>query len=163
MSKIGRFFKKIQPYLLFSALSLGVGLLSALLTKNNMSLYDEVVTPPPAPPGWLFPAAWSALYLLMGIGAAKVFVRRSENPPAAKDSFAFFGMNLFINFAWSIIFFNYRAFWFAFVWLLLLLAVIIRMTVAFSRVSKTAAYLQIPYIAWVTFAGYLCAGIAILN
>ncbi len=163
MSKIGRFFKKIQPYLLFCALSLGVGLLSVLLTRENMTLYDEVVNPPLTPPGWLFPIAWGLLYVLMGVGAARVYEKRTDDPPAAKDAFAFFGMNLFVNFAWSIIFFNYRAFWFAFVWLLFLLAVIIRMTVAFAKLDKVAAYLQIPYILWVTFAGYLTAGIAVLN
>ena len=163
MQTLSKRIKKLQPYLLFCALSLGVGLLAALLTRKNMSLYDEVIMPPAAPPSWLFPIAWGILYILMGIGAARVYRARENDPPAAKDAFAFFGMNLFVNFAWSVIFFNYRAFWFSFVWLLLLLAIILRMTFAFRRVDRIAAYLQIPYILWVIFAGYLNCGIAVLN
>ena len=158
-----KWLKKWQPYLLFCALTLGVGTLSAFFTRGNTSIYDEIITPPLEPPSFLFPIVWGILYLLLGIGAARVFRVRETNPAGARDAFAFFGMNLFVNFAWSILFFNCRAFWFSFIWLLLLLALTVRMAIAFRKLDKIAGYLQIPYILWVIFAGYLTLGIAILN
>ena len=72
-------------------------------------------------------------------------------------------MQLFFNFFWSIIFFNFRAFGVAFVWLLVLLALIVLMTVLFARVDKAAALAQIPYLLWVCFALYLNFGVWRLN
>ena len=70
---------------------------------------------------------------------------------------------IMFNFFWSIIFFNREDYLFALIWIILLLVLIIAMTIYFRRVSKTAAYLQIPYILWVAFATYLNAGVLALN
>ena len=99
----------------------------------------------------------------MGIGAALVYNKKDEQPEEVREALIFYAVNLFLNFFWSIIFFNMRAFLFAFIWLLLLWAVILIMILKFRKVSPLAAYLQIPYLIWVTFAGYLNLAIYILN
>ncbi len=160
-------WERIKPYLktytIAIAIPLGVGLLSALITKDNMGLYSEIVTPPLAPPGWLFPIAWTLLYALMGVSSALVYMNRAINPEAARAGLTHYAISLIVNFAWSIIFFNARAFTLAFVWLILLLYLIIRTVISYHKVSPAAAYLQIPYAVWVAFAGYLNLGIVILN
>ncbi len=156
-------WKKIKPFVISIAISLGVGALSALLTRNSMDIYSDIVQPPLAPPSILFPIVWTALYVLMGIGAALVYNQRELNPTEARNALIVYAVNLFLNFFWSIIFFNMRAYLFAFIWLLLLWAVILVMILQFRKVSPLAAYLQIPYLLWVTFAGYLNLAIYILN
>lgn len=155
--------KKLRPYIVSSAISLGVGLLSALITKGDMAIYEEIVKPPLAPPALLFPIAWIILYVLMGISSARIYIKRRENTGEAKDALAVYAMSLIVNFTWSIIFFTLEAFLVAFVWLLLLLALIITTVIRYKPIDKLAAFLQIPYIIWVSFAGYLNLAIFILN
>ncbi len=156
-------WQKIKPYVVSLLISLGVGGLSALLTQNSMDFYETIQLPPLAPPGWLFPIVWALLYILMGISAALVWINRNENIEAARRGIKRYGASLVVNFLWSIIFFNLREFLFAFVWLLLLLFLIGRTICYFKKVYPAAAYLQIPYFLWVTFAGYLNFAIYLLN
>lgn len=144
-------------------ISLGVGALSAFLTRGNMDIYETVKMPPLSPPGVLFPIVWTILYVLMGIGAGLVYLNQENDTEAASAGLFNFGLSLFVNFFWSIFFFNLRAFAFSFIWLILLLYLIIRYTLFYKKVSPLAAYLQIPYILWVLFAGYLNFGITLLN
>ncbi len=150
--------RQTKVYIVSIAIALAVGILSSLFTGGGNDLFDSIVKPPLTPPSIVFPIVWTVLFTLMGISSAMVYLK------APKDSsLKIYAANLVVNFIWSLIFFNLRAFLFAFFWLLLLLALIIAMTYGFGRVSKTAAYLQIPYIAWVTFAGYLTLAIYFLN
>ena len=127
-----------------------------------MAIYGEtIVKPPLSPPAWLFPIVWAILYALMGIGAAKIY----QSPPSKVRSL---GLNLFViqlvvNFFWSPIFFNLRIFGFAFYWLLLLWALVLRMVFVFGKIDPLAAKLQIPYLIWLTFAAYLNLGVWYLN
>ena len=156
-------WKKIKPYVISVAIALGVGALSALFTRGNMDIYDRIQTPPLAPPGILFPIVWSILYTLMGISSAIIYIKgRDENIPVY-EALRIYAIQLVVNFFWSIIFFNLEAFLFAFLWLLLLWVLIIIMIVKFYKIDKTAAYLQIPYLLWVTFAAYLNFAIFLLN
>lgn len=150
--------KKLKTKIVFILISLSVGGLSALLTRNSMNIFDTVTKPPLAPPPIVFPIVWTILYILMGIGAARVYLKEP-----ASGAIKLFGINLAVNFFWSIIFFNMQAFGFAFVWLILLLAVVVLMTLKFSKFDKLAAYLQIPYIVWLLFAGYLNLYIFLAN
>ena len=156
-------WKKAKPYIISIAIALAVGGLAAFLTRNDMDLYKEIVLPPLAPPSILFPIVWSILYVLMGIGAAMIYLRKDEAPNAVRDALSVYGINLVLNFMWSIIFFKFRAFLLAFVWLISLLAVIIKMIFDFKKIKPIAGYLQIPYAVWVTFAGYLNFAIWWLN
>lgn len=156
-------WQKIKPYLVSILIALAVGGLSAFLTRNSMNIYGQVQTPPLSPPSILFPIVWTLLYILMGIGAALVYTKRQSNLEASRSALTVYVINLAVNFLWSIIFFNYQAFLAAFIWLLLLLYIIIRMIIDFRKISPLAAYLQIPYALWVAFAGYLNFGIWFLN
>ena len=155
--------KQTRNFIVSVAISLGVGILSALLTRGNMNIYEEVSTPPLSPPSFLFPVVWTVLYVLMGISAAMVYNTRTSPLARRKEALTLYYVSLFFNFFWSIIFFNIRAFLFAFVWLIVLLVLIILTIVKYYKINKTAAYLQIPYAVWVTFAGYLNFGIWLLN
>ncbi len=153
----------IPTYLVAIAIPLTVGVLSALITMGNMDIYGEINTPPLSPPSWLFPVVWTVLYVLMGISSAIVYINRERNPDEARRGLTYYAVSLVVNFTWSIIFFNMQQFLLAFVWLLLLLYLIIKTVISYARVSRAAAYLQIPYILWVAFAGYLNAAIWLLN
>lgn len=156
-------WQKIKPFLISILLSLGVGALSAFLTRNSMDIYNSIKLPPLAPPSFLFPIVWSILFLLMGISAALVWKNRDENREAARRGIGRYGASLVVNFLWSILFFNLREFLFSFVWLILLLVLIQRTISYYKKVSPAAAYLQIPYFLWVIFAGYLNFAIYVLN
>ena len=152
--------KKAKPYVFSILLALTVGGLSALATANNMNIYDKITMPPLSPPGWLFPVVWTILFILMGISAAIVFVSRS----AEKESSLFvYAVSLVLNFTWSILFFNMQAFILSFIVLVGLWVSIIITIVKYFTIDKTAAWLQLPYLIWVTFAGYLNAAIVLLN
>lgn len=154
-------WKKIQPYVVSIIIALVVGGLSALVTKDNMNIYDTINKPALSPPMFLFPIVWGILFVLMGISSAIVYIKSEKGK--AFDNLWIYGLQLIVNFFWSIIFFNMRSYLFAFVWLVLLWVLIIAMIVQFRKVSPVAAYLQIPYLLWVTFAGYLTVMIYILN
>lgn len=156
-------WKKIKPYVISVAMALAVGGLSALLTKNNMSVYNNIERPALAPPMVVFPIVWSILFILMGISGAMVWVNREKDPDTAFAALRVYGMQLIINFFWSIIFFNMQAYLFAFIWLVLLWIFILVMIAQFRKISPLAAYLQLPYLLWVTLAGYLTLMIYLLN
>ena len=156
-------WKKIKPYIISVAIALAVGGLAAFLTRGDMDIYKEIVLPPLAPPSILFPIVWSILYVIMGIGAAMVYLERDKNENAVRDALSVYGINLILNFMWSIIFFKFRMFLLAFIWLLALLGVIIKMILDFKKIKPISGYLQIPYAVWVAFAGYLNFAIWWLN
>lgn len=154
--------KKWKPYLISAALALAVGGVSALLSRDGMAVYDQTaVKPALSPPMWLFPVAWSILYILMGVGAARVW----QTTPAQGRSKA---INLYIgqlvvNFFWSLLFFNAQAYGFAVLWLIVLLVLVVWMTLSFLQIDAIAGKLQIPYILWLCFALYLNVAVWILN
>ena len=155
--------KEIKTYAISIAIALAVGGLSALFTAGNMDIYSEIVKPPLAPPSVLFPIVWTVLYILMGVSAAMIYLQKEENPTLARNSLAAYGISLFLNFFWSIIFFNMQAFLFSFIWLILLWISILITILGYRKISPLAAVLQIPYLLWVTFAGYLNLAIYLLN
>ena len=120
-----------------------------------MDIYSDIVQPPLAPPAILFPIVWTILYTLMGIGAALVWIKKDKQPKEVQDALIVYAVNLFMNFFWSIIFFNLQAYWPAFWWLLLLWIQVLAMILCYHKEDSTAARLQIPYLLWLTFAGYL--------
>ena len=141
------------------AIPLAVGSLSALLTRNSMETFGSISKPILAPPGWLFPVVWTILYILMGIASYLVLTSGKPNHTAL----TVYGIQLAFNFLWSIIFFNLGLYLFAFIWLILLWLLILETTILFHQISKPAGYLMLPYLLWVTFAGYLNYSIYLLN
>ena len=155
-------FEKWKPYIFFILLSEGVGLLSWLFTREATMLYSGSIQKPPlSPPAIVFPIVWVILYALMGIGAA--IVATSPNRKDGDKSLNLFVAQLVVNFFWSFFFFNAQAFGFAAIWLVLLWVLVLLMIISFSKVDMKAAWLQVPYLIWLTFAAYLNFGIYLLN
>ena len=141
---------------------LAVGGLSAFITRGDMDIYTKIERPPLSPPGKLFPIVWSILYFLMGVSLYIIWNSRARTDEK-RSAIIFFALQLFMNFIWSPIFFSMQQYLLGFVVLVILWIFIIAMIISFKRISPIAAYLQIPYLLWVTFAGYLNLGIYILN
>lgn len=154
----------IPSFLVSIAIPLAVGLLSALLTKDNMSIYNEIKMPPLSPPSFLFPIVWGILYVLMGVSSFIIYKNAyGELTGHAREGLTYYLISLVFNFLWSILFFNLRVFAIAVVCLLILLFFIIKTIISYFKVKPVAAYLQIPYVLWVAFAAYLNIAIAIIN
>lgn len=148
-------------FILFPAISLGVGALAGFLTKDSLAnVYPLLEKSSLTPPGWVFPIVWTILYLLMGIGMALVEARGG---PERSRALSLFGIQLALNFGWSLLFFNSGAYLSALLCLIVLWVMILAMAGSFASVSRPAAWLQIPYLLWVAFAGYLNAAVWVLN
>jgi len=143
------------------AIPLAVGGLAALLS-GGMDTYKTLNQPPLSPPGWVFPIVWSVLYLLMGYASYRVLMSGAEKAEI-KKALTFYGIQLFLNFLWPIVFFGLQWYFAAFVLLLVLWAFIYLTMYYFGQIDDTAENLLIPYLLWVTFAGYLNLGVALLN
>lgn len=124
-----------------------------------MEQFPDLLKPPLSPPGWLFPVVWTILFLLMGYAAYRV--KRSGKP--AGDALEVYYLQLFFNFLWSIFFFNLDAYLLAFLWLAALWVLVFLTLRRFLRMDRIAGLLLIPYLLWVTFAGYLNFFIWVLN
>lgn len=144
------------------AIPIAVGIASAWLTAGSMAAFAALSKPPLSPPGWLFPVIWSILFFLMGI--ASYLICTAEKPQQEiSNALWLYGFQLAVNFFWSIFFFNLSLYFFSFIWLLLLWILIAATARRFYRISQTAGYLLLPYLLWVSFAGYLNLGICLLN
>ncbi len=151
-----------KPYAAWIAATLAAGALSAYLTRDGMELYRTAIRKPPlSPPGIVFPIVWTILYVLMGIGAARVQI--VSEPEERTPHLTLYVVQLIFNFLWSIFFFNQRWFGFSLLWLIALWVLILAMILKFRKIERTAALLQIPYLIWVSFAAYLNAGVWLLN
>lgn len=153
---------KWKIYLLWVALTEAVGALSGWLNRAGTKRYEaQAAKPPLTPPAAVFPVVWAVLYALMGIGAARVYLA----PASAQRTRALglFAVQLAVNFLWSILFFSLERYGLAFWLLVVLWGLILAMIVSFRRVDPLAAWLQVPYLLWVTFAAYLNAGVWYLN
>lgn len=149
---------KVKIYAVSIIIPLALGALVGFITSRFMD-YDTLVKPPFAPPSILFPIAWSILYLLMGISYGMLKV----DGIAEGSATVLYFVQLSVNLLWPVAFFVFKWRLFAFIWILLLDALVIAMTVSFYRRKKSAGILQIPYILWVLFATYLNLGIVLLN
>ncbi len=153
---------KTKQLIIAIAIPLIVGALSAWLTMGSMEDFRALNQPPLSPPNWLFPVVWTILYTLMGIASYLVY-RNDENPALRKNALTVYAIQLAFNFLWSIVFFNFGWYLFAFIWLIALWILIFINIKQFYQLSKPAAYMLVPYIIWVSFALYLNFGIYLLN
>ena len=150
------------PYILWIVLTEAVGALAGWLTRDGTELYKTMIAKPPlSPPAIVFPIVWTILYAIMGFSAARIHL--AEPSETRSSGLHLYLIQLVVNFFWSIIFFNLQAFGGALIWLIALWVLILWMILTFRKVDPLAAWLQIPYLIWVTFAGYLNAGVWLLN
>lgn len=155
--------KPKRKHLIFClALPLAVGGLSALLTRDAMEAFQNMNQPPLSPPAWLFPVVWTFLFLLMGLASYLVYTSGAPVPQRNR-ALTLYGVQLAVNFCWTLLFFNARLYLFAFLWLVLLWVLILLTIRQFGRIRPAAGWLLAPYLLWVTFAGYLNFAIYWLN
>ncbi len=144
------------------AITLGVGAISGFATAANInSWYADLVKPSFNPPNAIFGPVWTILYILMGISLYLIW----KKPVSEQKTTAlrFFFVQLFLNFCWSFIFFYFHQTGWALTDIILLWIMIILTIFSFSKMDKTAAWLLVPYICWVSFATILNAAIFRLN
>ena len=150
-----------KRYLPWVAVTEIVGFLAGILSREGTSMYAMMEKPPLSPPGIIFPVVWTLLYALMGIGAARIFEK--ENSASRKLGLNLFVVQLIVNFFWPLLFFNAQAYGFALLWLVLLWVLVLAQILVYWRLDRVAAWLQVPYLLWLTFAGYLNFGVWQLN
>lgn len=138
------------------------GAIGSLATTPNIpTWYAGLEKPLLNPPNFVFAPVWSALYLTLGISLFLVWT--SKPARGKKLAYIVFGVQMFLNMLWSLVFFGLQTPELAIFVILLLLASIAATIVLFYKFSKVAAYLLIPYLLWTCFATYLTFGVAILN
>ena len=152
---------------------LAVGTVAGFLTRGGMESFASLNKPPLSPPAWVFPVAWTILYTLMGISSYFIYVSETQNHNHSNkntkenngksQALSTYGYQLIVNFLWPAFFFNFQWYFFAFLWLVLLWVLVAKMILEFGEISKTAALLNIPYLLWLSFAGYLNLGVWLLN
>lgn len=151
-----------KTYAFWIVLAEAVGALSGWLTRGGMERYKaEIVKPPLSPPEIVFPIVWTALFALMGIGAARIYLASASSDRSR--SLGLFLTQLAFNFVWPILFFNLQRFGLAFLWLAVLWGLVLWMILSYRTVDPPAAWLQLPYLLWLTFAAYLNLGVWVLN
>lgn len=153
---------KVTELLIFVVVTELVGFLSSFFAGNTSAFYDELTRPPLSPPGWVFPVAWAILYALMGISAFLISTANAKYEPR-KSALILYGVQLFVNFSWSIVFFRFEQIGIALGVVLLLLLLVLWMIMRFWRIYPPAAYLNVPYLLWLLFASYLNLAILIIN
>ncbi|GCD09362.1 TspO/MBR family protein [Clostridium tagluense] len=154
--------KNIVALIISVLLTEGVGFLSGFLSMTASKDYENFNKPSFSPPGWVFPVVWTILFFLMAVAAYRIWMKGKSGEDVTK-ALVLYVVQLFLNFLWSIIFFRFRLYAIAFLELLLLLVFILLTTFEFYRIDKPSAYLMIPYIVWVSFAGVLNYAIWMLN
>ena len=131
-------YKKLTIFILVPLL---LGALVGLLTTANSNI-DSII------PAWIFPIVWTILYILMGISSYLVYEEINKIPKI-------YIYQLIVNLLWSFIFFRFKLFTIAFIWILLLIVLVIIMIRNFLSKNKIAGYLQIPYLIWLIIAAFL--------
>jgi len=153
-----KFFKLIVSLIL----PIGLGSLAGIFTAKAIpEWFDTLAKPSFNPPSYLFGPVWTALYILMGISMFLIW--NTPKTELRQKALVVFGVQLFFNFWWSILFFSFHAIFLAVIDILVMWLLIIYMIVLFKKIKPIAAYLQIPYLLWVTFATVLNFSIWYLN
>ena len=154
--------RKKVPKLLFSILLANMaGIIGSLFTTPNIpTWYATINRPAFTPPSWIFAPVWTSLFVLMGIS---LFIVWDNGLKKNKKAVGIFGVQLILNTLWSILFFGMQNPFLGLVEIMFLWLAIFATILAFYKISKTSAYLLIPYILWVSFAAFLNYSIWILN
>lgn len=144
-------------------LCLLAGIIGSIFTASSIENWYVLLEKPAFnPPAWIFSPVWTILYILMGISLYLVWVKGLQYP-GVKPAISIFLIQLVFNTLWSILFFGLKNPFYAFIEIIFLWIAIILTVLQFSRVSKTASYLLLPYLLWVSFAMFLNYNIWILN
>ena len=153
--------KKIyyRDLIFYVLLTLFIGSFPAFFI-NIKEIYNELIKPDIFPPSIVFPIVWTIIYILLGISIYRIEIMDAPNENAIKILYFF---ALFVNALWTPIFFGLNAYLFAFFWLILLFILVLIMVIKFYKIDKISAFINIPYLLWLIFAGYLNYTIYLLN
>ncbi|MBN1923867.1 MAG: tryptophan-rich sensory protein [Nanoarchaeota archaeon] len=139
------------------------GIIGGLFTYPAIQgWYTTLVKTPVTPPNWLFGPMWSTLYLLIGVSFYFIW-KKGFKTPQSKLALTIFSIQLFLNALWSVIFFGLQELLFGLIEIIFLWFFIIANIVEFREIDKKAAYLMLPYLAWVTVATILNLSIVLVN
>ena len=152
--------KKVLILLANLSIPLGIGLLSYMIIKDNLNVYDTLNLPFFAPPRAVFSIIWIVLYLLMGVSTYIVVMKQQR---VETQSICIYALQLFFNSIWPILFFIKGFYLFSSIWLLVLIFFIMWMIRNFHLVNKISAYLQMPYLLWSIYACLLNFAIFFMN
>ncbi|MBL7052022.1 MAG: tryptophan-rich sensory protein [Nanoarchaeota archaeon] len=151
--------KKIFKLIISLLIPFLASAIGSLFTASSVSTwYLTLIKPTFNPPSWIFGPVWTILYLLIGIALYLVWIKKKDI-----TAFIIFGIQMFLNALWSVIFFGLQKPFFAFTEIILLWISIILTMIYFYRINKISAYLLIPYLLWVSFAAVLNYFIFMLN
>ena len=143
-------------------LPLLIGSVSGIATASGVNDWFLTINKPGFnPPNYLFAPVWTVLYILMGISFYVVL--QTPGSKSKKAAISIFVVQLFLNFCWSFLFFKYQLIGVAFIEIILIWLSIIYMIYAFKKINRLAAWLQLPYLLWVSFASILNGAIWWLN
>ena len=155
--------KRFGTHLVWILLCELAGVIGGLATAPAIpTWYATLVKPTWTPPGWVFGPVWTVLYALMGIAAARVWIRHRQTS-AGKRSLALFGAQLAMNAEWPVLFFGLKAPGSALVAIVILWGAIAALILWWWRLERPSSLLLIPYLAWVSYATALNAAIWQLN
>lgn len=154
--------RKIITFVIAIAAPVLLGMLSSFISGDIGAVYDRLQTPPLSPPNWVFGVVWPILYIMMGVALGLVLTNE-RRPERVRSALVVFIIQLVLNIAWSPVFFGLLAYWPAVVIVVAMDVMLIATIVLFARVNKVAAWLLVPYLAWILFASYLTLGVALMN
>ena len=159
-------WKKVATVAICVLIPLCAGLISAAITGDAMKKFGDFNQPPLAPPAWLFPVAWTILYVLMGIASYFIFAYKPKTKKEKKMRVAalvLYCIQLAFNFAWSPLFFLLGDYVLALFWLLLMWLMLMAVMFLIRERAMPAMWCLLPYALWCLFAMYLNAGVMLLN
>lgn len=154
--------RSLKGVLVSIAIVEALAFLSNLLAGDIRAVYETLIKPPLAPPGWLFGIVWPVLYALMGIAVYLIYTICNQSDDR-RNALELFSWQLAVNLIWPICFFRLELFWTAVLIILILDVLVVLTILSFRKLNKTAARLLLPYLLWILFATYLNIGFSILN
>ncbi len=155
---------KISRIAIVVIICLAVGYLSGMVTRASITTwYPTLVKPSFNPPNWIFAPVWTSLYVMMGVAAGLIWNQITTQKAAVTKALQFFIIQLVLNALWSYLFFGLHNLMLATIEVVLLWLMIFETYSQFAKINKTASYLMLPYLAWVSFASVLTASIWWLN
>ncbi len=146
----------------FIILCLAVSSVGGAITATSVDTWYQTLEKPSFnPPDWVFAPVWTALYILMGLAAWRIW--RFRSIANTVKALSIFGVQLGLNLSWSILFFGLQRVDLALIEIFILLATIVLNAILFWRIDRLAGLIFVPYVLWVTFATILNASIWLLN
>ena len=156
------FSKNKKSALILTGISVVLIIMGYLGSMNSKEYYNSLILPELAPPSVVFPIAWGIIYTLMIAGAVIITLYTLDSEKKS-DAIRIYFVQLIINVIWPYLFFVFKANTFSFIWLLILFLAVVVTFKSFYNLNRLSAYLYIPYLLWLVYAGYINLGVAMLN